>query len=109
MSTLTLVLFCWALAVSGDAPGGKYFKITVVDEQTGRGVPLVELTTVNNVRHVTDSNGVVAFHEPGLMNREVFFYVEGPGYEYPKDGFGFRGVRLTTTPGKTATVRVKRS
>ena len=30
---------------------GKYFKITVVDEQTGRGVPLVELRTVNGVRY----------------------------------------------------------
>lgn len=86
-----------------------YFAIHVVDDQTGRGVPLIELRTVNDIRHHTDSAGWIAFHEPGLMNREVFFYVEGPGYEYAKDGFGFRGVRLTTTPGKAATVRVKRT
>ena len=42
------------------------------------------------------------------MNREVYFAISGPGYEYPKDGFGYRGVRLQTTPGKTATVKVKR-
>ena len=53
----------------------KYFQITVVDEQTGRGVPLVELKTVNAVRYYTDSNGIVAFGEPGLMNRTVFFHV----------------------------------
>ena len=29
---------------------GKHFAITVVDEETGRGVPLVELRTVNDVR-----------------------------------------------------------
>jgi hypothetical protein len=86
-----------------------YFAIHVVDDQTGRGVPLIELRTVNDIRQYTDSAGWIAFNEPGLMNREVFFYVEGPGYEFPKDGFGFRGVRLTTTPGKTATVRVKRT
>ncbi|MHC4559345.1 MAG: hypothetical protein ACYTFW_22820, partial [Planctomycetota bacterium] len=45
----------------------KYFKIQVEDRQTGRGVPLVELRTVNNIRYFTDSNGIVAFFEPGLM------------------------------------------
>jgi NAD(P)-dependent dehydrogenase (short-subunit alcohol dehydrogenase family) len=45
---------------------GDYFKITVVDEETGRGVPLVELKTTNDVRYYTDSNGIIAFFEPGL-------------------------------------------
>src|SRR5690242_249413 len=67
------------------------FKITVVDEQTGRGVPLVELSTVNHITHYTDSNGVVAFFEAGLMDQNVFFSLKSHGYEYPKDGFGFRG------------------
>ena len=31
------------------------FGIRVVDEESGRGVPLVELTTVSHVCHVTDS------------------------------------------------------
>ena len=43
------------------------------------------------------------------MRREVYFAVSGPGYEAAKDGFGFRGVRLVTTPGKSATVRVTRT
>ena len=47
-----------------------YFQIRIVDEATGRGVPLVEVTTVNGIRQWTDSAGIVAFHEPGLMNRE---------------------------------------
>ena len=65
----------------------KPFRIQVVDDETGRGVPLVELTTVNNIRYFTDSNGIVAFDEPGLMNQSVFFHVQSHGYEFPKDGF----------------------
>jgi Cellulase (glycosyl hydrolase family 5) len=85
-----------------------FFGIRVVDEASGRGVPLVELRTVNNIRCVTDNAGWIAFHEPGLMGREVFFYVAGPGYEFPKDGFGFVGTRVTPKPGEITTVRVKR-
>ncbi len=85
-----------------------YFKIQVVDRQTGRGVPLVALRTVNNIRYYTDSNGIVAFHEPGLMGMEVFFHVENHGYEFPKDGFGMRGKRLKTTPSKSAVIEIDR-
>jgi len=63
----------------------QYFKIQVVDRQTGRGVPLVQLRTTSNLRQYTDSNGIIAFHEPGLMDREVFFFVESHGYAFPKD------------------------
>lgn len=45
------------------------FKIKVVDAETGRGIPLVELKTTNNVLYYTDSAGVVAFSEPGLMDQ----------------------------------------
>jgi len=86
----------------------KYFKIQVVDRQTGRGVPLVELRTTNNTRYFTDSNGIVAYYEPGLMDREVFFFVESHGYEFPKDGFGMNGTRLKTTPGTGAVIKIDR-
>ncbi|HXG09022.1 MAG TPA: hypothetical protein VNK04_04470 [Gemmataceae bacterium] len=98
-----------ALVPAADpAPTGKYFRITVVDEETGRGVPLVELRTVNNIRCYTDSNGVVAFHEPGLMGRRVFFHVKSHGYEFPKDGFGFRGRALDVSEGGSAELKIKR-
>jgi len=84
------------------------FNITVVDEQTGRGVPLVELRTVNNIALWTDSNGIIAFDEPGLMGQEVYFHVASDGYEYAPDGFGNRGVRLTPTRGGSATIQIKR-
>ena len=86
----------------------RFFKIQVVDRQTGRGVPLVELRTVSNIKYFTDSNGIVAFYEPGSMDQEVFFFVESYAYEFPKDGFGFRGIRLKTTPGASAAVKMDR-
>jgi hypothetical protein len=98
------------LAVAADpAPGAdRYFKITVVDEDSGRGVPLVELRTVNGLRYFTDSNGLVAFREPGLMDQTVFFHVASHGYEFPKDGFGFRGKALKVTEGGGAKLSIKR-
>lgn len=86
-----------------------YFGIHVVDDQTGCGVPLVELRTVNQILFVSDSRGWVAFHEPELMDRDVFFFVAAPGYEYPADGFGFRGVSLRTKPGTSAEIRLRRT
>src|SRR5262245_58236821 len=62
-------------------------EIRVVDSATGRGVPLVELETVNSIRFVTDNAGRVAITEPALFDQELFFYVRSHGYESPKDGF----------------------
>jgi hypothetical protein len=92
------------LAADATAP----FAITVVDDQTARGVPLVELRTVNDIRCWTDSNGIVAFNEPGLMNQKVYFNIKSDGYESGKDGFGYRGVALDVKPGGSATIKLKR-
>ena len=106
---LNKVVTAIMLVAGGYAAAGQpYFAITVVDEQTGRGVPLVRLETVNNIRYYTDSNGIVAFHEPGLMGQPVFFHVKSHGYEYPADGFEYRGVRLTPTPGGSAKIAMRR-
>ncbi len=93
---------------AADGPALPYFTITVVDDVTGRGVPLVELTTTNHLRYVTDSNGIVAFYEQGLMNTDVFFHVKSHGYSYPKDGFGYAGLALKTTEGGRAEIKVHR-
>ncbi|MFO0939213.1 MAG: hypothetical protein U0930_00455 [Pirellulales bacterium] len=85
-----------------------YFGIQVVDKQTGRGVPLVRLRTTGAIDLWSDSNGWIAFNEPGLMDTSVYFSVESPGYSYPADGFGYRGVQLQTTPGKTAKIELNR-
>lgn len=86
----------------------RYFGIQVVDSRSRRGVPMVQLRTVNGVRCYSDSAGWVAFHEPGLMNCDVYFHVSSHGYEFPADGFGYRGVRLKTTPGATTRIEIER-
>jgi hypothetical protein len=84
------------------------FAIEVTDEQTGRGVPLVELTTTAGVTYVTDSAGLVAFDDPALMGQRVYFEVKSHGYEVSKDGFGFSGRAFDVTPGGKATIKLKR-
>jgi hypothetical protein len=97
------------LSTSGAGFGADpYFGIHVVDDQTGRGVPLVQLETVNAIAYYTDSGGWVAFHEPGLMDQRVFFFVKSHGYEFAKDGFGMRGVVLTPKAGGQTQITIKR-
>ncbi len=108
MSVTPLMLLALTCGSAGALPADRYFTITVVDEQTGRGVPMVELTTTNNVRYYTDSNGIVAYHEPGLMGRRVHFRVKSHGYEFPKDGFGYAGKALDVTDGGSAVLKIKR-
>ena len=91
-----------------DSDARRPFVIEVVDAATGRGVPLIELETTGGIRYVTDSKGIVAFDEPGLLGETVFFHVRGHGYEFPADGFGFRGRRLDTKPGGRARIEVRR-
>ncbi|MDP6915073.1 MAG: hypothetical protein QGF29_08210 [Verrucomicrobiota bacterium] len=108
LSALLLGLQLCALGQTTQSSSSGWFAIRVVDAETGRGVPLVELETVNHLRFYTDSNGTVAFREPGLMGRQIFFHVRSHGYEYPKDSFGYRGVRLKTTPGTEAVLKLNR-
>ena len=97
-------LLVLALARPACADPSEYFAIAVVDADTGRGVPLVELRTTNEIRFYTDSAGVVAFNEPGLMDRDVFFFISSHGYEFPADGFGMRRKAVHTTPGGSARI-----
>ncbi len=90
------------------APRPRVFRIQVVDKETGRGVPLVELRTVNQIRYITDSNGVAAFDEPGLFGRKVFFFVTSHGYEAAKDNFGYQGQALEITEGGSARIAIQR-
>ncbi|MEX0939517.1 MAG: hypothetical protein WDZ59_16760 [Pirellulales bacterium] len=107
-ATLAPLLLSLSTARAEDTPAAEPFEIQLVDSETGRGVPLVELTTVDQRRFYTDSAGRVAFHEPGLMNQRVFFQVRSHGYTFPKDGFGIRGRALDVKPGGTAALQVER-
>lgn len=84
-------------------------RIEVVEKGSGWPVPLVELTTTHHVAAVTDNAGVAALDVPELAGTEVFLHVASDGYEVPKDGFGFRGVRLRLDPGKPHRIEVDRT
>ena len=99
---------CVCRAASPTPQPSDYFAVEVIDEQTGRGVPMVELQTTGSARYYTDSSGLVAFYEPGLMNKRVWFGVSAHGYEFRPDGFGIRGVTLEVKPGGSAQLKIKR-
>ncbi|MFE4713292.1 hypothetical protein ACFRAM_20695 [Paenibacillus sp. NPDC056722] len=84
------------------------FMIKIVDAETGRGIPLVELKTTNNILYYTDSAGVVAFNEPGLMDQSVFFHLSSDGYDIPADMFGNRGQAVQISPGGNITIEMNR-
>jgi hypothetical protein len=92
------------LALAAEKP----FCVQVVDESTGRGVPLVELETMDNQLYVTDSAGRVAFGEPGQIGLPIWFSMRSNGYEFSTDGFGMTGQRFTTQAGGRAEVKAKR-
>lgn len=109
----SIVILCgWtALLLAGGRPvvaANDYFKIIVVDDQTGRGVPMVELKTLGGVAYYTDSNGIAAFSEPGLMNREVFFRINSHGYEFSGKFFDEIGTKLRVVRGGSALIKIKR-
>jgi hypothetical protein len=95
-------------ALQGPGARPRPFRIQVVEEGTGRGVPLVELKTVNQIRYYTDSNGIAAVDEPGLLNQKVYFSIRSHGYEFEKDSFGFRGAAFSITDGGSAQVVIHR-
>jgi hypothetical protein len=101
------IVAIWILSAA-TAVAAEPFVLRVVDEDTGRGVPLVELKTTHNVRYYTDNAGLVAIDDAGLLGEEVFFFVESHGYQFPKDGFGYRGKRLRVESGKTAELKLTR-
>lgn len=102
-----LALLLLSSAGLGASPE-QFFAIKVVDADTGRGVPLVELKTTHNVSYYTDSNGLVAIGDPELMGQSVFFTVRSHGYEFAKDGFGFAGKALDVKAGGRAELKIKR-
>ena len=100
---LAVLLFAAEIALA-DSP----FEIQIVDSQTGRGVPMVELKTVGQILYHTDSNGILAFDEPGLMDQRVFFWITSHGYEFAKDGFGNSGTTVKVSPGGSVKLKIKR-
>ena len=115
MKNVKQIVIAFALLCSANGPmvyaqeQGDYFKIIVIDKETGRGVPLVELKTTNSIRYYTDNNGIIAFYEPGLMEQEVFFHIKSHGYVYPVDWLGYSGTKLKVTKGDSALIEIERT
>lgn len=105
---LLLTLSLLTLNISQIGRSAEHFGVQIVDSQTGRGIPLVELRTVHEVSYWSDSNGWIAIDEPALHGQETYFSIQSHGYHHKPDGFGYRGVRLHVRPGGRATIQLKR-
>jgi hypothetical protein len=110
MKSLFAVLSALWFFAMGGAAGEKqsFFEIQVVDKATGRGIPLVELVTVDGVRWITDNAGRIAYADQGHAGQMIFFSIFPQGYRVPKDGLGVEGARLKIEPGKRAEVALER-
>ena len=98
-----VVLGSWGQAAEID-----YFDIQVIDAKTRRGVPLVELITVHDVRYITDNAGRIAYPIHRRGGETIFFRIEAQGYRPPKDGFGIEGARFVVTPGGRKVIELER-
>ncbi len=87
----------------------QYFVVRVIDEQTGLGVPLVELRLPNDVAYWTDSAGVAAFDEPSFRGQEVYLRIRSHGYLCPHETPLGRGIKIRIEPSQTREVRIQRS
>lgn len=105
MRPVAPLLACAALFAQAPA---RHFVVRVVDEETQRGVPLIELHLPNAVRYVTDSAGIVAIEEPSLWNHKLFLAVQGHGYEYAEQSAFGRGAYVIPKPGGRIEIKVKR-
>ena len=63
----------------------------------------MELRTTNAITCWTDSNGIVAWNEPGLMDRNVYFTIQSPGYTFTGGGRTLKVAR-----GGRAELKIKR-
>ena len=100
---------CLCALIETCVDGADWIEIEVTDRATGRGIPLVELTTVDDVTWITDSAGRVAVNEPQLLGQTIFLKVSSPGYQVDRDGFGIAGVRLTLEAGKSHRIELTRT
>ena len=86
----------------------QFFKITVLDQATRAPIAGARLETTNHIALTSDSNGVVAFYEPGLMDIDVYFLGTHPGYEMAADGFGYRGKVLRPVEGASGEITMSK-
>lgn len=112
-----MVLLAGLMAASCSSPPGgrgpatakRPFVVRVVDDATGRSVPLVTIELAGSVRYVTDSAGIAALNEPSFSGSDVFAKITGPGYEFLAETLIGRGAILHVEPGASQEIRVHRT
>ena len=90
------------------------FWIRVADQETGRGVPLVRLSTPRDaIRFWTDSNGVAAIDDAALEGRDVVFSIFSDGYEFSERGLKTDGdepaYRVHVGAGSHVELKIRRT
>jgi len=103
LPSIALALF------AASAPAAAPFWIRVIDRETGRGVPLVQLSTPRDaIRFWTDSNGVAAIDDAALAGRDVIFSIKSHGYEFEERIFDEPARRVRVEPGRHVEWMVRR-
>ena len=84
-------------------PGrSKSFMLRFVDEKSGRPLPLVEVSTSRRTL-VSDSAGVVAFHDAAVMGQAIAFTIRAHGYTVS----GPNPRVLTASPGGSVSLSLE--
>jgi hypothetical protein len=84
------------------------FRIEIVDAETGRGIPAVELHASNQRTWVTDNAGVAAVLDPDMMKQHTFFWIRSFGYTFVNEEQGVAGAGLRVQPGRKARLSMRR-
>ena len=100
-----LLLLIAAAALPASTP----YWVRVSDSQTGRGVPLVQLSTaLDNMRFWTDSNGIAVIDEPAMQDRDVIFTIKSHGYEFEERIFDQPAYRVHVQAGTHTELKIRR-
>ena len=112
MNKLKAILFVLAISLGilkASEKSSLPFTIQFTEKDTGWPVPLVEIRTTHQVRFFSDNAGIIAFDLVELMGKDTWIDVVGNGYDVPKDGFGYRGVRIKPIPGGKIRIELQRN
>ncbi|MBL9113624.1 MAG: hypothetical protein JNJ83_01360 [Verrucomicrobiaceae bacterium] len=102
----TVMLACTLQAAVAWAAG---WGVQVVDETSGRGIPMVVLSANNGATWVTDNAGWACVDEPDLQGQPIYLTAVSPGYVYPKDSAGFSGTEVKVEAGGTVVLKMMRT
>ena len=98
-----LLLLFTARIVTAATP----YWVRIIDADTNRGVPLVQLSTSDSKYYWTDSNGVAVIEDSALQGREVAFNIHSDGYMFEQKVNGEPGATLHVQAGTHDELKIK--